>query len=202
MNENEQGFYTEQVSFVLGQQVLLTVQEEPERACFEMVRQRIRTSRGIIRRYGPDDLADALLDAIIDGFYPVREDYGKRIEALEDAVVTHPSPAILEEVHQVRRELLALRRAIWPQRDAINAMIRDPSALLSQEVPIYRRDRYDHAIQMPDRGETYRELAASLMEVYLSSVGNQMNEMMKILTIIFDDFHTTNVYYRYLWHER
>ncbi len=182
--ENEHGFYTEQVSFVLGQHFLLTVQEEPERDCFDMVRQRIRTSRGIIRRYGPDYLAYALLDAIIDGFYPVLEDYGERIEELEDAVVTRPSRAILEEVHQVRRELLALRRAIWPQRDAINAMIRDPSPLLSEEVRIYLRDCYDHAIQVLDMVETYRELAASLMDVYLSSVGNKMNEIMKILTII------------------
>ncbi|WP_448514065.1 magnesium/cobalt transporter CorA [Parathermosynechococcus lividus] len=182
--ENEHGFHTEQVSLILGQHFLLTVQEEPERDCFNLVRQRIRTSRGMIRRYGPDYLAYALVDAIIDGFYPVLEDYGERIEELEDAVVTKPTRATLEEVHQVRRELLALRRAIWPQRDAINAMIRDPSPLLSEEVRIYLRDCYDHTIQVLDMVETYRELAASLMDVYLSSVGNKMNEIMKILTII------------------
>ncbi|XFA72420.1 magnesium/cobalt transporter CorA [Thermosynechococcaceae cyanobacterium Okahandja] len=182
--EHEHGFYTEQVSFILGKHFLLTVQEEPERDCFNLVRQRIRTSRGMIRRYGPDYLAYALVDAIIDGFYPVLEDYGERIEELEDAVVSKPSRAILEEVHQVRRELLALRRAIWPQRDAINAMIRDPSPLLSEDVRIYLRDCYDHAIQVLDMVETYRELAASLMDVYLSSVGNKMNEIMKVLTII------------------
>ncbi len=182
--ENERGFHTEQVSFILGQHFLLTVQEEPERDCFNLVRQRIRTSRGMIRRYGPDYLAYALVDAIIDGFYPVLEDYGERIEELEDAVVSHPTRATLEQIHQVRRELLALRRAIWPQRDAINAMIRDPSPLLSEEVRIYLRDCYDHAIQVLDMVETYRELAASLMDVYLSSVGNKMNEIMKVLTII------------------
>lgn len=182
--ENERGFYIEQVSFVLGKNYLLTVQEEPTRDCFEAVRQRIRTNRGTIRQYGCDYLVYALIDAIIDGFFPVLEDYGERIELLEDQVVANPTRETLEEVHQVRRELLALRRAIWPQRDALNAMIRDRSELLSDNVQIYLRDCYDHTIQVLDMVETYRELAASLMDVYLSSVGNKMNEIMKLLTII------------------
>lgn len=182
--ENERGFYTEQVSFVLAKDYLLTVQEEPTRDCFDLVRQRIRANRGMIRQYGCDYLVYALIDAIIDGFFPVLEDYGERIELLEDEVVINPSRETLEEVHQIRRELLALRRAIWPQRDALNAMIRDRSELLSDDVQIYLRDCYDHAIQVLDMVETYRELAASLMDVYLSSVGNKMNEIMKLLTII------------------
>ncbi|MDG2990347.1 magnesium/cobalt transporter CorA [Candidatus Synechococcus calcipolaris G9] len=182
--EDGRGFYTEQVSLVLGKSYLLTVQEEPTRDCFDLVRQRIRTNRGTIRQNGCDYLLYALIDAIIDGFFPVLEDYGERIELLEDEVVANPSRETLEEVHQIRRELLALRRAIWPQRDALNAMIRDRSELLSDDVQIYLRDCYDHAIQVLDMVETYRELAASLMDVYLSSVGNKMNEIMKLLTII------------------
>jgi len=182
--EELNGFYAEQVSFILGKNYLLTVQEEPDRDCFGLVRQRIRTSRGLIRQHGADYLAYSLVDAIIDGFFPVLENYGERIEILETQVVTHPSRQTLEEIHKIRRELLSLRRAIWPQRDAINALIRDSSNLISPEVQIYLRDCYDHAIQVLDMVETYRELAASLMDVYLSSVSNKMNEIMKLLTII------------------
>ncbi len=178
------GFISEQVSLVLGRHYLLTVQEEPEYDCFGPIRERIRTSKGTIRKQGADYLAYALLDAIIDGFFPVLEEYGEKIEALEDEVVANPSRQTLEKIHAVKRELLGLRRAIWPQRDAINVLIRDGSDLMSHDVHIYLRDCYDHAIQVLDMVETYRELAASLMDVYLSSVSNKMNEIMKLLTVI------------------
>jgi magnesium transporter len=178
------GFWSEQVSFVLSKLYLLTVQEEPEHDCFDPVRNRIRSDKGSIRSRGADYLAYALLDAIIDGFFPVLEDYGERIEDLENEVVSSPTPQTLEKIHQVRRELLLLRRAIWPQREAINALIRDANELISHDVQIYLRDCYDHAIQVLDMVETYRELASSLMDVYLSSVSNRMNEIMKVLTVI------------------
>lgn len=182
--ERGYGFYSEQVSFVLGKYYLLTVQEEPERDCFAPVRDRIRTNKGTIRKQGADYLAYSLIDAIIDGFFPVLEDYGERIEELEDEVVTNPTRRTLERIYQVRRELLELRRAIWPQRDAINSLIRDGSDLISPEVRVYLRDCYDHAVQVMDIVETYRELASGLMDVYLSSVGNKMNEVMKFLTVM------------------
>jgi len=180
----EKGFWSEQVSFVLGKHYLLTVQEEPLRDSFQPVRDRIRTNTGRVRHTGADYLAYALLDAVIDGFFPVLEDYGERIEALEDEVILNPTPHTLEKIYQLRRELLALRRAIWPQRSAINNLIRDGSSLISPDVQIYLRDCYDHTIQVLDMVETYRELASSLMDVYLSSVGHKMNEIMKLLTII------------------
>lgn len=178
------GFFSEQVSFILGRYYLLTVQEEPDYDSFGPIRERIRTNKGTIRRNGADYLAYALLDSIIDGFFPVLEAYGEQIEELEDEVVANPSRQTLEKIHAVKRELLALRRAIWPQRDAINALIRDGSHLISHEVQIYLRDCYDHAIQVLDMVETYRELAASLMDVYLSSVSNKTNEVMKFLTVV------------------
>lgn len=178
------GFISEQVSLILGQYYLLTVQEEPEHDCFGPVRERIRANKGIIRREGPDYLAYALIDAIIDGFFPVLEAYGERLESLEDEVVDNPTRQTLEKVHQVRRDLLTLRRSIWPQREALNKLIRDGSPLINPEVQIYLRDCYDHVIQLLDMVETYRELASSLMDVYLSSVSNRMNEIMKILTVI------------------
>lgn len=178
------GFISEQVSFILGKNYLLTVQEEPAYDCFGPIRERIRTDKGLIRKNGTDYLAYALLDAIIDGFFPVLEDYGEQIEELENEVVINPTRQTLEKIHAIKRELLSLRRAIWPQRDAINALIRDGNDLISQEVQVYLRDCYDHAIQVLDMVETYRELASSLMDVYLSSISNRMNEIMKLLTVI------------------
>lgn len=182
--ERGNGFYSEQVSFILGKHYLLTVQEEPDRDCFAPVRDRIRTNKGTIRKHGADYLAYSLLDAIIDGFFPVLETYGERIEDLEEEVVTNPSKRTLEKIYEIRRELLELRRAIWPQRDAINTLIRDGSDLISPDVRIYLRDCYDHAIQVIDIVETYRELSSGLMDVYLSSVSNKMNEVMKFLTVM------------------
>lgn len=184
LKPSRDGFVNEQVSLVLGQHYLLTVQEEPDYDSFTPVRDRIRTNRGTIREHRADYLAYTLLDAIFDGFFPVLEMYGEQIEDLENEVVTHPNRRTLEKIHQIRRELLLLRRAIWPQRDAINALIRDQNPLISDEVQIYLRDCYDHTVQIMDMVETYRELASSLMDVYLSSVSNRMNEVMKLLTVV------------------
>jgi len=182
--EDSCGFYSEQVSFVLGKHYLLTVQEEPEHDCFESVRMRIDKGKGTIRKQGSDYLAYALIDAIVDGFFPVLELYGERIEELEEEVILNPTPQTLQQIYQVRRELLQLRRYIWPQRDSINSLIRDGSELISDDVRIYLRDCYDHAVQVMDMVETYRELASGLMDVYLSSVSNKMNEIMKLLTVV------------------
>ncbi len=182
-DDDHETFESEQVSFILGKHYLLTVQEEPRYDCFGPIRERIRTGKGSIRRSGADYLAYALIDSIIDGFFPVLEAYGEQLEDLEDEVVINPSRKTLQKIHEIKRELLTLRRAIWPQRDAINALIRDGSNLLSPEVTVYLRDCYDHAIQVLDMVETYREVASSLMDVYLSSVSNRMNEIMKFLTV-------------------
>ena len=182
--DNERGFTSEQVSFILGPHYLLTVQEEYDIDTFHQVRDRIRFNRGQIRKRGADYLAYTLLDTIIDGFFPVLEDYGERLEALEDEVVMNPNRQTLEAIYDLKRELLALRRAIWPQRDALNLLIRDGDQLISEEVRVYLRDCYDHAAQVMDMVESYRELASGLMDVYLSSVGHRMNEVMKLLTVV------------------
>ena len=184
LNSDHTGFTKEQVSLVLGKNYLLTIQEEPEEDCFHGVRQRIEIDRGIIRTQGADYLAYCLLDAIVDGFFPVLEYYGELIEELENEVITRPNRSTLEKIYKIRRELLTIRRAIWPQRDAINSLIRDGSDLISNEVQVYLRDCYDHTVQVMDMVETYRELAAGLMDVYLSAVSNKMNEIMKLLTVV------------------
>lgn len=177
-------FILEQVSFVLEKNFLLTIQEEPDHDCFEPVRDRIRHHKGPIRKMGPDYLAYALLDAIIDGFFPVIEYYGDRIEKLENEVVDNPTRKTLAKIHRLRREILTLRRSVWPQRNMISALLRDCNIVISEEVQIYLRDCADHANQALDTLETFRELITSLMDVYLSSVSNRMNEVMKTLTVI------------------
>lgn len=181
---NSSNFHKEQVSFILGKHYLLTVQEEADYDCFDPVRDRIRKGQGAIRKNKADYLAYTLLDSIIDGFFPVLEIYGEQIEELEDEVVAKPTRKTLEKIYKIRRDLLTLRRAIWPQRDAINSLIRDGSDLISPEVRIYLRDCYDHTVQVMDMVETYRELSSGLMDVYLSSMGNKMNEIMKLLTVM------------------
>jgi magnesium transporter len=177
-------FLSEQISFVLGKNYLLTVQEESDYDCLEGVRERIRTSKGTIRRQGADYLLYSLLDAIIDGVFPILEIYGELIQDLEGEVVANPTPKTLEKINTIKRDLLTIRRTLWPQRDAINSLIRDGNELIHDEVRIYLRDCYDHTIQIIDMVETYREIASSLTDIYLSSVSNRMNEIMKILTII------------------
>jgi magnesium transporter len=177
-------FMMEQVSFVLGAHYVLTVQEEPDYDCFDTVRDRLRNGRGTIRQRGADYLMYALLDSIIDGFFPVLEAYGEALELLEDEVVANPTIHTLERIHRMKRDLIRLRRAIWPQRDAINSLIRDGNPLIGEDIRIHLRDCYDHTVQVMDMVETYREVASSLMDVYLSSVSNRMNEIMKFLTVI------------------
>lgn len=176
--------HKEQVSLVIGKNYLLTIQEEPDYDCFEPVRDRIRYSKGIIRGQGVDYLAYALIDTIIDEFFPVLEQYGEIIDDLEDEVVFEPTPKTLKKIYALRRELLTLRRAVWSHRDALNILIRDDNNLISSEVRIYLRDCYDHTIQLRDMVDTYREVAAGLMDIYLSSVSNKMNQVMKTLTVI------------------
>jgi len=173
----------EQVSIFVGPDYVLTFQEHSGDV-FDPVRNRIRQGGPILRSSGSSYLAYALLDAVIDGYYPIMEVFGEKLEGLEDKIVANPQPAILQEIHQAKRDLLALRRAIWPQREAINALIRDENLLITDTVRVYLRDCYDHCVQIMDAIETYRELAGGLMDVYLSSVGNRQNEVMKVLTIM------------------
>ncbi|MBD2148561.1 magnesium/cobalt transporter CorA [Pseudanabaena sp. FACHB-1277] len=182
--DDGRGFYDEQVSLILGKNYILTVQEEPENDVFEPIRQRIHRNRGVIRSQKADYLTYALIDAIVDGFFPVLEDYGERLEDLQDEVVENPTRQTLDKIHKIKRELLLLRRAIWPQRDAINALIREESPLIDRQVQIFLRDCYDHTVQVIDMVETYRELAANLMDIYLSSLSNSTNEIMRFLTVI------------------
>ncbi|MHC5008826.1 MAG: magnesium/cobalt transporter CorA [Planctomycetota bacterium] len=173
---------TEQVSFFVGEDYVLTFHERPG-DCFDLVRQRLRSGRGRIRGAGASYMAYALLDALIDAYFPVLETYGERIEALESEVLTEPGPEVVGRIHAVKRDLLVLRRAIWPHREMANALLRDDSPFITDQTRVYLRDCYDHTVQLLDIVETYRELASGLLDVYLSSLSNRMNEIMKVLTI-------------------
>jgi magnesium transporter len=181
-NGSDEALDTEQLSIFLGRNYVLTFQEHPG-DCFDTVRDRISKAGGRIRNCGPDYLAYALIDAFIDDYFPVLEKYGERLEELEDEVITRADTQVIAQIHQVKRDLLVLRRAIWPLREAVNSLVRDPTPLISDETRIYLRDCYDHAVQLIDLLENYREIASSLVEVYLSSVSNRLNEIMKVLTI-------------------
>lgn len=174
----------EQVSFFLGKNFLITVQEEGDYDVFEPVRERIRAGRGTIRKAGADYLAYALLDSIIDHYYPVLEELGNTIEDLEDALLDRPSREMIHTLHEHKRSLSHIRRFVWPLRDVVNALLHDPSGLIASPTKIYLRDCYDHTVQLMDLVESNRELTSGLMELYHSSVGLRTNEVMRVLTVV------------------
>lgn len=178
------GFITEQVSFVLGKNYLLTVQEEPEFDTFEPIRQRIHQDKGKIRQYGADYLLYALTDSILEGYFPILEEYGEYMEDLQEQILAHPDRTKLNEIQNIKRELLHLRRSLWPQREALNTLVRVKHPLISKVARIHLQSCYDSCVQLLDMLETYRELAANLMDIYLSSLGNRTNEVMRVLTVI------------------
>ncbi len=173
----------EQVSMIVGQGHVLTFQEKPG-DCFEPVRARLRHGKGRLRSAGADYLAYALIDAAIDGYFPVLESMGEAIETLEDSVVSAPDRHQVEALHHLKRDLLVLRRAIWPLRELLNALLRDETSLVTATTRPYLRDAYDHTVQLMDIVEIYREITSGLLDVYLSSQSTRLNEVMKVLTII------------------
>ncbi len=174
----------EQVSLFLGTNFLITVQEEGEYDVFEPVRERIRSGRGSIRKLKADYLAYALLDSIIDHYYPVLEDIGGAIEELEDDLLEKPSREMVLALHEYKRTLTQLRRFIWPLRDVVNSLLHDSSDFIVPPTKIFLRDCYDHTVQLMDLVESYKELTSGLMELYHSSVGLRTNEVMRVLTVI------------------
>ena len=175
---------TEQLSLFLGKNFVLTFQEGYPGDCLEPVRDHIRKARSRIREAGADYLAYALLDAVVDSYFPILEEYGERLETLEDEIVTRPDHNTVARLHAAKRALLTLRRAIWPQRETFNTLLRDVIPLISDETRLHLRDCYDHTVRLIDLVETYRELGSDLMDVYLSSVSNRTNEIMRVLTVI------------------
>lgn len=174
---------TEQISMYVGSNFVVTFQEGPVDAT-KPVLDRLRKGRGLLRSRGSDYLTYAIIDSIIDAYYPVLEAFGERMEVIEDRILEEPSKRLVSQVHIAKRELLGLRRALFPLREALGSILRTSPANFTAETLLHLRDCYDHVIQITDLIETYRELCSDLMDVYLSSISNRLNEVMKMLTII------------------
>lgn len=183
MLSTQNNLMTQQVSMFLGNTFLLTFQE-CEHASFEPVRQRLQANAGRARHLGPDYLAYALLDAVIDSYFPITDIYADRLDELENPLSDAHHSNLVSRTHEVRNDLLLLRRAIRPHREAINELARDLNPLISLETQIYLRDCYDHTVQLIDLLELYREMCSDLRDYHLSLVNIRMNEIMKVLTII------------------
>lgn len=174
---------SEQVSLFLGPGFVITFGEKPGDV-FGPLRRRIREGRPGLVDGGADYLAYALIDAIVDAYFPLLEDYGEFLEDLEDEILLRPRQELVPRLHHLKRDLLNLRRYVWPLRDLLSALYRDENPRIAPATRLYLRDSHDHAIQLMELVESYRDMAASLMDLYLSSISNRMNEVMKVLTII------------------
>ena len=173
----------QQVSLVLGSNFVISFQEK-ESGVFDPVRDRIRKDKGRLRKLGPDYLAYALIDSIVDGYFGFLEKLSEEIEVLEDELVTDPKREILQKIHSLKREMIYIRKSVWPLREVVNGLERLETPLIKGTTDVYLRDVYDHTIQVIDSVETLRDVLSGMLETYLSSVSNRMNEVMKVLTII------------------
>lgn len=179
--DNEADF--SQVSMVIRKNLVITF-EESGKEIFHLIVNRITNNKGRIRKLGPSYLVYSLLDDIVDDYFVTLEQYGEILETLEDQTVLDPTPDKLTEIYSLRRQGLAIRRATWPMREAINTIIRDEAGMIAKDVIPYFRDLYDHSFQIIDTVETYRETLSGLLDTYLSSLSNRLNEVMKVLTMI------------------
>jgi len=181
--DHEKQLATEQVSLFVGKDFVVSFLEDPG-DCFDPVRRRLRQGKLRIRQGEPDYLAYTLIDAVIDAYFPVVERFSDRLDSVESQVIESPGTEVLHEVQEIKHDLLTLRRTIWPMREVVGALHRQESPLIRAETRIYLRDCYDHTVQLMDLLEMYRELAAGMMDAYLTSLSIRTGEVTKLLTII------------------
>jgi len=174
---------TEQLGIFVGKDYLITFQQFPG-DCLDPVRERLRKQKGRVRQMGPDYLAYAILDAVVDFYFPVLESYGEKLEEIESEVLEKASKDTPAGIHAIRHDLLSLRKSLWPMRELLNSLMRDETPLVRESTRVYLRDCHDHVLQLVDLVENYREMNSALMDLHLSSVSNRMNEVMKVLTMI------------------
>jgi magnesium transporter len=174
---------SEQVSIILGMNFILSFREK-ESGLFEPIREKIRNNKGRIRKAGADYLAHAIIDNIVDNYFVVLENLEEKIEYLEEDLVKRTTPSTLQAIHILKRELILLRKSLWPLREAVNALERSDSPLINKSTGIYFKDIYDHIIAIIDTVETFRDMLSGMLDIYLSTISNRLNEVMKVLTII------------------
>ena len=179
----DQGVEQNQLNIFLGKNFVVTM-HDGEVDSLDSDRDRLRKGHARVRASGPDYLTYTLIDAVLDAYFPILEVLGDSLESLEDELIDRPTKEVMAKIHANKRNLIVMRRSAWPLREAINSLIRDNPPSFSSDTLIHMRDCADHTVQVLDFVETYRELAADLMDVYLSSISNRMNEVMKVLTII------------------
>ena len=182
-DDKKDGITSEQVSLVLGPNFVISFQERVGDV-FEQIRERIRGAKGRIRKMGADYLAYALIDAVVDNYFVILEKLGERIESMEEQLVAEPDEKTLREIHSVKREMISVRKSVWPLREVISSLQRTESALVAETTGVYLRDVYDHTIQVIDTIESFRDTVSGMLDIYLSSISNRMNAVMKVLTII------------------
>jgi len=182
-DKKENEIITEQVSILFGSNFVISIQEK-EGDVFEPIRDRIRNAKGKIRKMGVDYLAYCLLDAIVDSYYLILEKIGDRIEGMEEELIANPTPQTLQIIHNLKRDMIFLRKSVWPLREVVSGLERGESKLIKKSTHIFLRDVYDHTIQVIDTIETFRDMVSGMLDIYLSSLSNRMNEVMKVLTII------------------
>lgn len=181
---NDTGVLTEQISIILGRNFVISFQEGIEGDVFNAVRDNIRTGKGRIRSLGADYLAYSLIDAIVDNYFLALERIDEMIEDLEDEIITRPSNTTSRKIHELKRDMIFLRKAVWPLREVINMMERGESPLIKDTTKVYLKDVYDHTIYVMDAIEALKDMLSGMLDIYLSSISNKMNEIMKFLTII------------------
>ena len=183
-NEKNKEIVIEQVSFILGLNFLISFQEGIKGDVFDPIRERLRTNKGKIRKSSTDYLAYSLLDAVIDNYFVILEKLGENIELLQEELIKNLKPEILHKIHDLKREMIFLRKSVWPLREVVSSFQREESNLIKDSTKIYLRDVYDHTIQVMDSIETFREMISAMIEIYLSNLNNRINSVMKVLTII------------------
>ena len=182
-DEGSSTINTEQFSLILRSNLVITFQER-EGDVFDPIRERLRKGKGRIRRMGSDYLAYALMDAIVDNYFIVLEMLGEQIESLEAELMKDPDQNTMRTIHNLKRELIMLRRSVWPLREVINRLERDETYLIQEKTTVFLRDVYDHTIHIIDSIETFRDMVSGMLDLYLSIISNRMNEVMKLLTLI------------------
>ncbi|MDD5645467.1 MAG: magnesium/cobalt transporter CorA, partial [bacterium] len=183
VGEKDLSMESEHISIIIGKNYILTFQEK-EGDVFNLIRNRLRHAKGRIRKHGPDYLAYSLIDAIVDNYFVVMENIGDRITETENLIIENPPQSALKTVNTLKQDILIIRKAVWPLRDTVSGIQRSENALIHKNSVIFFRDVYDHTIQVMDSIETYRDIVSNMISVYLTSLSNKMNEVMKVLTII------------------
>jgi len=174
---------SEQISIILGPTFVISFQEK-ETDIFKPIRERIRAGKGRLRKSGADYLAYSLIDTVVDNYFTILEQLGERIEIIEESLVKNPSTQTLQAIQHLKREMIFLRKSVWPLRETISSLERTECQLIHDSTGIFLKDIYDHTIQVIDTIETFRDMLSGILDIYLSSISNRMNEIMKVLTII------------------